>query len=214
MSVFPDKLRELRKEKRYTQEKLCELLEISRDTLSKWENGSRYPDLKELCKICDIFECDIDYLVGKIEKRTHELQNVCDVTGLSIESVMLLKEWNTMRKEASSRELFTGKYIRSYIDYLDNFLKYYPELLYDIDTALFSDDTAYSKYTYNPDLMKANKERTVKSSCMKVAVKLWDFINTGKKSHSLFDENVSKFASDFIYERLSFLETVLHNKQL
>ena len=79
MSVFQDNLVKIRKEKGYTQEKLAESLNISRDKLSRWENGSRTPDLNELLKICDIFECDLDYLVGKIKYPTHILQNVCEI---------------------------------------------------------------------------------------------------------------------------------------
>ncbi len=199
MSVFSDKLRECRKEKGYTQEKLCEILNISRDTLSKWENGSRCPDLNELCRICDTFECDLDYLTGRIEHRTNALQITCDTTGLSIASVKLLQEWNAFRSEPVSHNPFTNEYIRSDIDYLDNLLVKYPELLYYIDQCLSSMNT-------DTDISSNQIIREKKTLCMKIAVKLWNYITTGKKHHSLKKENVSKFASDFIYERISFLE--------
>lgn len=217
MSVFQDKLRECRKEKGYTQEKLCELLNVSRDTLSKWENGSRSPDLNELLKMCDIFKCDLDYLAGRIEQPTHALQDISDITGLSIESVYLLRTWNTDCQwyVEPPRDPFTGevpkKYLRSNIDYLNTLLEKYPELLYDIDAALVSTNKEKNN---NSKSLRTSTDRDRKILCMKVALNLWNYIDTGKKNHPIEKQNISKFASDFIYERLSFLETALHNKHI
>lgn len=203
MSVFQDNLVKIRKEKGYTQEKLAESLNISRDKLSRWENGSRTPDLDELLKICDIFECDLDYLVGKIKYPTHILQNVCDITGLSIENVKLLQFWNNDR----FYEPFTGKYIRSRIDYLNTFLNLYPELLDYIDTALISNNT---EHDHNLSKETLNSQR--KTLCMRVALELWNYINTNQKNTFIGIGQISQFASDFVYARLSFLEESLYNK--
>lgn len=201
MSLFQDNLVKIRTENNYTQEKLAELLSISRDKLSKWENGIRVPDLNELLEICDIFDCDLDYLVGRIEQPTHSLQDISDTTGLSIANIKLLQEWNKNRyyhcvyepKSDSSSK----KYIRSSIDYLNNILESFPELLCRIDNVLMAS--------------KERPDRCRKALCMEVALKLWNHI-TDQDSGYLGTEQISKFASDFIYERLSYLENVLHNE--
>ena len=52
----------LRKEKRMSQEKLAELLGISRQTLSNYENDITSPDLLQAKKICEIFDISLDLL--------------------------------------------------------------------------------------------------------------------------------------------------------
>lgn len=191
MSVFQDNLRKLRKQHGYTQEKFSELLGIGREKIVKWEKGTRFPDLNELLKICDIFDCDLDYLVGRIEQPTHSLQDISDITGLSIKSIKRLQEWNNER--SYKHEL----YIRSGVDYLNNILESFPDLLCRIDNVLTS---------------KEYPDRYRKILCMRVALKLWNHI-TGQDSDLIEMGNISKFASDFIYEHLSYLEEELYNKQ-
>lgn len=60
--TFEDKIRLLRKQKGYSQEDLASLLGVSRQAISKWERGA-LPDIENLKKLSEIFECSIDYLV-------------------------------------------------------------------------------------------------------------------------------------------------------
>ena len=48
---FPQKLKELRKKKGYTQEKMSNLLEIGQSAYAKWENGRTQPNIEQLVKI-------------------------------------------------------------------------------------------------------------------------------------------------------------------
>ena len=64
MSYFSEKLYELRKEKRFSQEELAEKLNVARQTISKWENGTTNPDTNNLIELSKIFEISIDELVG------------------------------------------------------------------------------------------------------------------------------------------------------
>lgn len=69
------KLRELRKEKNLTQQDLADYLNVSKYTISHWELGESFPPINFLYKLADIFECSIDYLVGRtdeIEVRSSE----------------------------------------------------------------------------------------------------------------------------------------------
>lgn len=53
----------LRKQKKFTQEQLAEQLNVSRQTVSKWEADEIVPELGKLSTLCDIFSCKLDTLV-------------------------------------------------------------------------------------------------------------------------------------------------------
>lgn len=91
---FSEKLASERDDKGYTQEDFCKLLDISRDTLSKWENGHRLPDIEQLKRICEILDCDADYMTGKITARKHNTMKIINKTGLSETTIQLLERWN------------------------------------------------------------------------------------------------------------------------
>ncbi len=60
---FGTNLAYLRKEKAITQERLAEIMEVSRQTVSRWEGDSVLPDVDTLIRLCDIFGCDLESLV-------------------------------------------------------------------------------------------------------------------------------------------------------
>ncbi len=62
---FPQKLKELRKKKGYTQEKMSNLLEIGQSAYAKWENGRTQPNIEQLVKIAQILETTTDELLGR-----------------------------------------------------------------------------------------------------------------------------------------------------
>ena len=53
----------LRTEKSLSQGDLAEMLEVSRQSISKWENNSAVPDLEKIIKLSEIFEVSLDELV-------------------------------------------------------------------------------------------------------------------------------------------------------
>ena len=60
---FNNKLYELRKQKGFSQEELANRLNVSRQTVSKWEVGDSTPDMEKLIAISDLFEISLDELV-------------------------------------------------------------------------------------------------------------------------------------------------------
>lgn len=56
---------ELRTAKKLSQGDLADLLDVSRQSVSKWETDSAIPDLEKLIKMCDIFEVTLDELTGR-----------------------------------------------------------------------------------------------------------------------------------------------------
>ncbi len=65
-----ERIYELRNEKNLSQGELADALDVSRQSVSKWENNMAVPDLDKLIKLCDIFEISLDELTGreKIER--------------------------------------------------------------------------------------------------------------------------------------------------
>jgi AbrB family looped-hinge helix DNA binding protein len=62
--MFKDNLLYLRKMKGMSQENLAARLDITRQTLSKWETGEAFPDIEKSKRLADIFEVSLDDLVN------------------------------------------------------------------------------------------------------------------------------------------------------
>lgn len=58
-----EKLAKLRREHNLTQEQFAELLMVSRQSVSKWELNTTYPDTEKLIRISKLFDCSLDYLL-------------------------------------------------------------------------------------------------------------------------------------------------------
>lgn len=53
----------LRKQKKITQERLAEIMSVSRQTISRWEADEIVPELNKLVALSDVFPCKLDTLV-------------------------------------------------------------------------------------------------------------------------------------------------------
>lgn len=60
-----ENLQFLRKRENMTQEQLAETLEVSRQSVSKWESDSTYPETDKLLQLTEIFHCTLDDLMKK-----------------------------------------------------------------------------------------------------------------------------------------------------
>ena len=65
-------------------------------TIKNYENPNKEisPKLSIVYNLCDILECDIDYLLGKIDVPRHETADIMSVTGLTDDAVYFL---NTLK---------------------------------------------------------------------------------------------------------------------
>lgn len=61
---FGERLKAVRKSKHLTQLDLSKRLEVSKGTVSAYEQGLSYPSLETFSKICDILDTSADYLLG------------------------------------------------------------------------------------------------------------------------------------------------------
>lgn len=66
--VFSDKLKQLRIANEYSQEQLADMLNVSRQAVTKWESGKGMPDISNLKAIVDIFDVTLDSLVDDVEE--------------------------------------------------------------------------------------------------------------------------------------------------
>jgi len=61
---FSENLKMIRKERNMTQEQLAELLNVSRQAVSKWESGNSYPETEKLLVISNELNISIDELLA------------------------------------------------------------------------------------------------------------------------------------------------------
>ena len=61
---FGENLKKLRKLKGLSQEELADKVNVSRQSVSKWETGEAYPEMNNILQLCKIFSCEINSLVN------------------------------------------------------------------------------------------------------------------------------------------------------
>ena len=86
---FGENLYNLRKNAKMSQEKLAEKMSVSRQSISKWENGESYPEMDKILKLCNIFHCKINDLV-------HE--DLTDINSLDEEIIMSVVKFNEKKQ--------------------------------------------------------------------------------------------------------------------
>ena len=67
-----DKIIELRKKKGWSQEELAEMVDVTRQSVSKWESAQSVPDLDKILKLAEIFEVTTDYLLKETKSETED----------------------------------------------------------------------------------------------------------------------------------------------
>lgn len=86
---FHNKLYHLRKQKGLSQEELANRLNVSRQTISKWEVGDSTPDMEKLIAISDMFQISLDELVmDKVQTQTGETPSKAEIVNELKEKVL------------------------------------------------------------------------------------------------------------------------------
>lgn len=97
---FGENLYNLRKAAKMSQEKLAEKMGVTRQSVSKWENGESYPEMEKIMKLCEVFHCKINDLV-------HE--NMVDIDSLDEDikmSVVKFKEEKQKKIKGISKAIY------------------------------------------------------------------------------------------------------------
>lgn len=85
------KLMEIRKENKMSQEEFAELFNVSRQTVSAWENSKSYPDIETLIRISEKFNISLDILLKENTKMVKDIdRKVKDNKKLKIIITVLL----------------------------------------------------------------------------------------------------------------------------
>lgn len=99
---FGNRLYELRRSKNISQEELAELLDVSRQSISKWENDKAYPEMTRLLFMSDYFGVSLDYLMRGTEnsESTQREEN----KSLTYQAKNLLMVWNSFISNLSGKQ--------------------------------------------------------------------------------------------------------------
>ena len=105
---FAENLKQLRKSKQLSQEDLAEILDVSRQAVSKWEQGIGYPEVEKLLLLSSKLNISLDSLMDTeiTQKFNPQTQNVTGTITLTspIEHVIA-----TCHKVMSSQKMSSGK---------------------------------------------------------------------------------------------------------
>ena len=69
-----EKLYELRKEKHLSQEEVAEKLDVTRQTISKWETNQSTPDFDKIKPLCELYDTTADELLTGEKKQTEIIE--------------------------------------------------------------------------------------------------------------------------------------------
>lgn len=70
--MYGKRLKEIRMEKKFSQEDVAKKLNVSRQAISKWENDKTEPDLKSLKMLSEMYEITLDELLAFKDKPEYE----------------------------------------------------------------------------------------------------------------------------------------------
>lgn len=85
-----EKIYDLRKKKNMSQEELANIINVSRQTISKWETGETNPDFDKIVPLCDFFEITTDELLKGSSRNISVIKEPKKNIALTINSCILI----------------------------------------------------------------------------------------------------------------------------
>ena len=114
-----EKIYLLRNQANLSQAAFAELLHVSRQTVSKWELGSSFPEIDKVVAISDLFHVSTDYLLKNIEPTQQEtnldrlvlrfLGYAQDMEAISQEFVAIMRDGIIDQEEMVRMNVIVGK---------------------------------------------------------------------------------------------------------
>lgn len=163
-----NKIKELRKEKKLTQEELAKKINVTKLTISRWERGERVPKSDKAQQLADLFNVSVAYMLGYTENSTfYEDEQVFEVDGNMLTT-------SEKRFEEKSKNDFLKAFSRFLLDknlFLSN------DEIIDMVKLLFS--------------LSVNHGKNLKSKTFQEI-----FINTNHKYHKQLEKEYSFIFGD------------------
>lgn len=89
--IVGERIKKARKLVRLTQRELGDKIDYEYQMVGKWERGESHPSLDTLFSLCNIFGCELGYLLGEYDCYTREATDIQALTGLSEQAIERLK---------------------------------------------------------------------------------------------------------------------------
>lgn len=208
ITIFSKRLRECRKRKFSSQQEFADaymnrfgLIRQGKKTtdnnmfgtIQSWEQGKSEPTASVLSNICDLLECDADYLLGRINERTHDISDAQKYTGLSSQALEQLHEYReNLAVEPNWQETIdleekwgSHKYYQAFALYLiDELLvgsehhKLTAHVLHNLFSKIQEDEIAVHPEDYGDDEYTSDEDRTLWAAQDQELVDITTFIIT------------------------------------
>ena len=97
------RLRELRQFSNLTQREVAEKLSTTQTTIGKYERGELQPSIETLIKLSELFECSIDYLLGREDDFGNITLATSSAPALSQEENNLLEDFRSLPRQEKAQ---------------------------------------------------------------------------------------------------------------
>ena len=119
--IIGERIRQQRIEAGYkTQSAFAEALGLqydSRQSVGAWEQGKRLPPLNILLKMCELFDCEIGFLLYEYDCKTREETDISAATGLSEKAIRRLFIFRSRKRDRKSKQFEFNSPINAIIEH-------------------------------------------------------------------------------------------------
>lgn len=106
-----------------TQQEAAEKIGVTRQNVGRWLAGMNTPDIEALEKIADAYEVSTDYLLGRTNAKTSdiEIRTICDYLGLNDKEIELIKYFSGSECPTPNnfRIVLNSEWFKSFLENLD-----------------------------------------------------------------------------------------------
>lgn len=148
-----NRLQQLRKGKGFTQQDVAEVLDITPEAYTQWERGKRQPSYINLCKLAQLFDATVDFILGVSDFKNYEEYRIKkneDELILSSDEVDLIKLYRTL--PAPLKFEYKGE-LKGYIRAHNKIAVFNSEIAYEIQpddpSTIKEDEVEYIPYLAN-----------------------------------------------------------------
>lgn len=176
-------IKELREAKGLTQSELADLLNVSFQTVSKWENGVNYPDITQIPRLAEIFGVSSDIILGLVPLRKEEIIKYDEVD-----------YWNEHRDVVKAwKELYWNE------DYFRFFVKEVLKFENPVDMLDFGCGYGFLGMKFLPLLPFGSSYSGIDLDKGQIN-EATEFFDKTEYKYEFFNENVYDFKSDKKYD--------------